>query len=406
MTTRELTLDEALAELLAALPSPSPLTTEEIELAAAARRVLARDLVATLDLPSFDNAAMDGYAARASDCHPASKLAIIGRAPAGHVFEGEVGAQQAVRILTGAPMPAGTDAIVIDEQAAVTEQVLTIGDTIASGSNVRRRGEHVRRGDAVLARGRRLRASDLGLAASLGASRLPVYRSLRVGLLSTGDELADPPSLLTVGGAYDGNRPFLRALLERSGFTAIDLGIAGDTAAALGSALRTAETQALDVVITSGGAAQGDADFVRRHGDLRFIPVNFRPGRGIVAGSLRASAGNLPLFGLPGNSVAAYTMFALLVRPLLGQLCGAGLERSPMFHLPLAAPARGRPGRVEWRRARWTHIDGQLCVEPMQHQGSAMLRTVSEADALIAIGPQERHDVGTLVPAIPVQLFE
>jgi len=406
MTTRELTLDEALAELQAGRPADPLLPCEDIALAAAAQRVLARDIVAGLDLPSFDNAAMDGYAVRASDCGTATTLSIVGRALAGHVFEGRLGPQQAVRILTGAPLPAGADAIIIDEQADVTDQVLTVGGTVAAGSNVRRRGEHVRRGDVVLSRGRRLRASDVGLAASLGVSQVPVYRRPRVGVLSTGDELADAPSPLASGGAYDGNRPFLRALLERGGFTAIDLGIAGDTAAALDAALRDAQTQALDVVMTSGGAAQGDADFVRRLGDLRFIAVNFRPGRGIVAGSLRTGTGTLPLFGLPGNAVAAYTMFVLLVRPLLGHLSGAGLERALMLELPIASAAQGRAGRIEWRRARWKHIDGQLCVEPLPQQGSAMLRTVSEADALIAIGPQEIYAAGALVVATLLHVCE
>ena len=401
---RELGVDDALAALQAGLLPIAE--SEEIALGLAAQRVLARDLVSPLDLPAFDNAAMDGYAVRAADTVASTQLALIGRALAGHAFNGKVEAQQAVRILTGAPLPKGADAVVINEDARLDGDNVAVEQPVTPGANVRRRGEHIRQGDTVLSRGRRLRASDLGLAASIGASTLTVVRRLRVGVLSTGDELTDAPAALSSSAAYDGNRPFLIALLQRSGCIAIDLGIAADTADALVASLSRAESERVDVVLTTGGAAQGDADFVRQHGEVRFIAVNFRPGRGIAAGTLRAGSSTIPLFGLPGNAVAAYVMYQLIVRPLIGWIAGAGVERPLMLALPLATSARCRPGRIEWRRARWRRIDGHLAVDLLKDQGSAMLRTVSEADALVAIGPLEHASAGTPVSVIALDAID
>lgn len=404
MTAREYGIDDALSELQADL---APLTElEEVEVGHAAHRILARDLVSPIDLPTFDGAAMDGYALRASDGTPTARLNIVGRALAGHAFGGTVDARQAVRILTGAPLPAGADAIAIDEEVSVEGSELRLARSVTAGANVRRRGEHVRQGDVILPRGRRLRASDIGLAASIGSARLHLVRRLRVGLLSTGDELTDAPVPLSASAAYDGNRPFLTALLRRSGYEVSDLGIAADTADALAASLARAAQQSVDIILTTGGAAQGDADFVRRHGNVRFIAVDFRPGRGVAVGSVRVEQRVFPLLGLPGNAVAAYVMYQLLVRPLLGWLAGAGLERPLTLQLPLGVAARVRPGRIEWRRARWRYVDSRVEVEPLIHQGSAMLRTVSEADALVAIGPLEHTEAGALVPVIPLEAID
>jgi molybdopterin molybdotransferase len=224
-------------------------------------------------------------------------------------------------------------------------------------------------------------------------------------VLSTGDELADAPADLPANGAYDGNRPLLRALASASGYEVLDLGISADDPAAFAHALSQATARGIDVLITTGGAAQGDADVVRHHGDVRFVALDFRPGRGIAVGALRSGAHNVALLGLPGNAVAAYIVYQLVVRPLLAWIAGAEAERPLTLSLPLASDARVRPSRIEWRRARLVRQDQTVVVELLKDQGSAMLRTVSEADALVAIGPESAR-AGNVVATIPLAVLD
>ena len=257
----------------------------------------------------------------------------------------------------------------------------------------------------MLHKGRRLRPQDLGLAASVGAASIEVMRRLKVGVLSTGDELADAPADLPASGAYDGNRPLLRALASASGYEVLDLGISADDPAAFAHALSQATARGIDVLITTGGAAQGDADVVRHHGDVRFIALDFRPGRGIAVGVLRNGAHSVALLGLPGNAVAAYIVYQLVARPLLAWIAGAEAEPPLTLSVPLAADARAKPGRIEWRRARLIRQNQTVAVELLKDQGSAMLRTVSEADALVAIGPESAR-AGNVVATIPLAVLD
>jgi molybdopterin molybdotransferase len=271
-----------------------------------------------------------------------------------------------------------------------------------AGLNIRPRGEHVRAGSAVLTRGRRLHSYDLGLAAAAGAAQVAVVRTLRVGVLSTGDELHDPPQAVTSAGQYDGNRPMLLALLRHAGFDSRDLGIVADRDEALAERLKSAAALHLDVVISTGGVALGDADIVRRFPALQFLPLALRPGRGLACGRLDVDGRGLWFFGLPGNSVAAYVMAQLVVVPLLGHLAGAVLQAPLTLQMPLAVDAHTRPGRVDWRRGRFVRRYGGIAVEPLPQQGSSMLRTLSEADALIAIGPAAHVHSGDPVDVIPL----
>lgn len=369
---------------------------------AALRRVLGADVIASLDLPPFDNAAMDGYAVRSADCAVPARLRVAGRALAGHPFAGHVLQGEAVRIMTGAALPIGADAVVAQEDVKVVGDHMDTGTAIAAGTHVRPRGQHLQSGALVLARGRRLRDYDLGLAAAAGAAELTVVRRLRVGVLSTGDELHDPPDRRGAGGQYDGNRPMLLAALASAGYMTVDLGIVADDADALADALGAAAGQQLDAVVSSGGVAQGDADIVRRFPGLEFVPLAFRPGRGVVFGRLSSGGHSLWLFGLPGNSIAAYVMFQIVVAPVLGLLGGTALESPVSLQLPLAIDAHTRAGQVDWRRGRFVRRYGGLAVEPMAQQGSFMLRTLSEADVLIAIGPQAEVHAGEPVDVIPL----
>ncbi len=405
MPANELTLAEALEELVRWLP---PIRgAETIDVRAAGSRVLGEDVASTVALPAFDNSAMDGYALRFADLRPGHWLHEIGRAYAGHPFAGRVDTGTCVRIMTGAPLPDGADTVAILEDVAVEGGTIRVERPPQQGANIRRQGEHAAAGDVVLRAGRHLNPADLGLAAAVGTARLRVRRRLRVGVVSTGDELADPPGELQAAGSFDANRPLLVASLDRLGFEAHDLGICGDAPPAFAAVLHRAGELRLDAVVASGGAAQGDADVVRAAAGVRFVPLNIRPGRGIAAASIDSSGAPVALLGLPGNAVAAYVVFHLLVRPLLLHLAG-GQPRLPLHvPLPLAGEVRLRGGRIEYRRARFVRDpSGRLQVQPLREQGSAMLRTVTEADALVALGPREAYADGDLVETVPLALLD
>ena len=405
MSATELTLAQALEQLLRSLPAVEQ--AETIDPRDAGGRILAVDVVSTVDLPAFDNSAMDGYALRFADLQPGHWLHEIGRAYAGHPFAGRVETGTCVRIMTGAPLPNGADTVAMLEDVTGEGGTVRVERTPAQGANIRRRGEHIARGAVALRAGRHLRAADVGLAAAVGAAQLTVRRRLRVGVVSTGDELADPPATLQEAASFDANRPLLRTSLDRLGFESHDLGICRDTPKAFAAALEQARRLRLDALLASGGAAQGDADIVRTTAGVRFIPLNIRPGRGVAFARFDDGSAPMTLLGLPGNAVAAYVMFHLLARPLLLHL--AGSEASVPLHmpLPLAGAVRLRGGRIDYRRARFVRdASGRLQVQPLRDQGSAMLRTVTEADALVALGPREAYADGDLVDTVPLALLD
>ncbi len=303
--------------------------------------------------------------------------------------------------MTGAGMPSGADTVVMLEHVAVSEAGIKVTTATAPGANVRRRGEHISTGATVLALGAHLRPVDVGLATAVGASELPVFRRLRVGVLSTGDELADPPAPLSQCGGYDANRPFLLGGLAQLGFDAVDLGICADRADDFERAAHDAVRSRLDVLLTSGGAALGDADIVRMAGGVTFVPLNIRPGRGIALAVLGTAAHRTLLLGLPGNAVAAFLMFHLVARPVIMRLAGASPRRAPRLRLPLARPLTHRGSGIDYQRAHLVlNADTRLAVLPLAAQGPAMLQTITEADALIAIGPQAHYDAGDEVETL------
>jgi molybdopterin molybdotransferase len=362
-------------------------------------RVLARDLVCGIDLPGFDNAAMDGYAVRAADCAAPARLRVVGQALAGHPSDARVEAGTAVRIMTGAPLPAGADAVAMLEDTATDGPYVQVHVALATGTNVRPRGEQLRAGDMAVPAGTLLGAAHLGLATAIGAATVEVFRPLRVGIASTGDELLDPPAALTGAASFDANRPLLVRACTVAGFDVLDLGICRDDARAFAQLIDRCRRARLDALVVSGGSALGDADVVRQAEAVRFFALNIRPGRGITFGGFDA----LTLFGLPGNAVAAFVMFHLLVLPALRLLSGAEARVPAHLPLPLAAEVRAKPGRVDYRRARFVLTPaGSIAVEPLALQGSAMLRTITEAAALIAVGPQPLYRVGEPIPTVPL----
>ena len=397
----ELTIEQAIERLcdgLAQIEGESAMP-----LGQAPGTVLSCNLIAAIDLPAFDNSAMDGYALRHTDLAAGTPLREVGRSYAGHRHDAAVAPGTCVRIMTGAPMPPGADTVVVLEDVEVRDGAVTVGTAPPAGANIRRRGEHIARGDVVLRAGKLLTGADVALAASIGIDTLPVRRRLRVGVLSTGDELVDPPLPLTAAGSYDANRPLLSAACSRLGFHALDLGISKDCGTDFSAALDRAFEARFDALVISGGAAQGDADVVRQAGGVQFAPLNLRPGRGVAFARLQRREQRLLLLGLPGNVVAAYVMFQLVARPVLIHLAGARARPLPRLRAPLAAPTTVRGGRIDYRRG-CIGPDGR--VELLKDQGSAMLRTVVDADCLVELGPAERYAAGDLVRVLPLGLFD
>jgi molybdopterin molybdotransferase len=393
-------------------------TAERVALRASLNRVLADDVVSPIDVPSHDNAAMDGYAfdgailADPARGTAALELEVIGQALAGHPFTGRMAPHQCVRIMTGAPIPAGCDTVIAQEQTARTDERIAFdAGCIARGTNCRRAGEDLARGRAALKAGRIVRAADVGLLASLGVAEVSVYRRLRVAFFSTGDELRSLGEPLDPGCVYDSNRYTLGAMLARLNVEALDLGIVRDEPAALEAAFRSAAHSA-DVVLSSGGVSVGDADFTRRMfetlGDVGFWQLAMRPGRPLAFGRLWPTCRDdnvrpALFFGLPGNPVAVMVTFYQFVREALLAMSGAIVEAPLQFRAISSAPIKKRPGRTEYQRGIAARApDGTWTVAPTRSQGSGVLSSMSEANCLIVL-EHEQSDVaaGTPVEIVP-----
>jgi molybdopterin molybdotransferase len=395
-----------------AMPRAGESRTERVNLFDALGRVLAEDVISPIDVPAFDNSAMDGYAfsgaalANGADVD----LNVAGTAFAGRPFTDAPRADQCVRIMTGALMPPGCDTVI--PQELVTRD----GDTICfpsgalrAGQNRRLSGEDLARGKPALRAGRVVRASDLGLLASLGIAEVAVNRPLTVAFFSTGDELRSVGETLTPGSLYDSNRYTLFAMLKRLGVETVDLGIVRDDRTSLETALREA-TQRADVVITSGGVSVGDADFTRELmstlGDIAFWKIAMRPGRPLAFGRLwsgpRAGTGESALFfGLPGNPVAVMATFYFIVREALLAMSGAQHQPLTVMKATCAAPMKKRAGRTEFQRGIATRdADGRWSVVTTGPQGSGVLSSMSNANCFIVL----EHARGDTTPGDEVEI--
>ena len=385
--------------------------TEHVAVRAALGRVLAQDILSPIDVPAHDNSAMDGYALRGADLAPQGEttLRIAGRGLAGHAYAGEVPPGSALRIMTGAVMPAACDTVVPQEFCRVQDDTVVIPPgLVRPGDNRRLRGEDLTLGKTALPAGRILRPADLGLAASLGMAELPVRRRLRVAFFSSGDELRSVGQPLDPGCVYDSNRYTLWGMLERLGCESIDLGVVQDSPEAIAAALRTA-TECADVVITSGGVSVGEADYLRSTlasmGDVVFWRIAMRPGRPLAFGQLHAGAHSAWLFGLPGNPVAVMVTFYAFVRPALLHCMGASPQPQPLLRAISAQTLRKKPGRTEYQRGLLSPLpDGSWQVSAIGNQGSGVLRSMSQAHGLIVL----HHDQATVQAGEPVDvlLFE
>jgi molybdopterin molybdotransferase len=384
--------------------------TEHVPLHSAMGLVLAADLISPIDVPPHDNSAMDGYAfdgALLTDGE-ALVLPVVATVYAGVPFAAGVPPGACVRIMTGAMMPAGLDTVVPQELVQVEGSRVTVpAGVIRRGENRRLRGEDLTLGRPALSAGRVLRPADVGLAASLGFTGLEVRRRLRVALFSTGDELRAPGERLDAGAIYDSNRFSLQSALQRLGCEVIDLGLVRDDPAALQATFEEAVARA-DAVLTSGGVSVGDADYTRqmlaRMGEVAFWKVAMRPGRPFAFGPLHAPGSERTawLFALPGNPVAALVTFYAFVREALGRLAGARADAPPVLQARSVATIRKRPGRTEFQRAIVSRgADGVPEVRLTGSQGAGILRSLSEANALVVLG----HEQGSVAAGEPVDVW-
>ena len=381
--------------------------SEQAPLAAARGRVIATDVIAPLDLPPFDNSAVDGYAVRHRDldADAETRLAVAGRLTAGSsAGAAPLGTGEAIRIFTGAPMPSGADTVFMQEDVRVDGDRVVVPAGLKPGANRRLAGEDVRQGAVVLPAGRRLSAQDVALAAAIGLTRLPVRRRVRVALFSTGDEIVEPGAPRPAAALYDANRYLLAGMLDRLGAAVTDLGILKDDPAALSAAIRAAARDH-DLVLTSGGVSTGEADHVRDAveavGRLVFWRVAIKPGRPVAMGVIPGSSpgSGAAFVGLPGNPVASFVTFARVVRPLLLRIAGAQPE--PLVALPvkLAFAYRKKKGRREYVRVA-LRPRGDGSIEAVKHpqEGAGVITSLTETDGLAEL----TEDATTVEPGSTV----
>ncbi|MDU6438782.1 MAG: molybdopterin molybdotransferase MoeA [Pantoea sp.] len=388
-----ISLEEAQAKMLAQL---QPLRDRvSVPLADAAGRITALPVTSPIDVPPFDNSAMDGYAVRLADIQSDRPLKIAGKAFAGAPFDGDWPAGSAVRIMTGAPVPPGCEAVVMQEETREVEGGIVINAPVRAGQNIRLIGEDIRRSQPVLAAGVRLGAAELPLLASLGLAEVSVLRKLRVAVFSTGDELQPVGQPLAPGQIYDTNRFAVSLMLRKLGCEVIDLGIIKDDPQALRHAFAEADRQA-DVVISTGGVSVGEADFTKAMldelGVITFWKLAIKPGKPFAFGRLASSW----FCGLPGNPVSAAVTFYQLVQPLLAALTGQ--RESPLpprLRARAASRLKKSPGRLDFQRGIMRRgADGELEVHSTGHQGSHVFSSFAAANCFIVL----ERDRGAVEP--------
>jgi molybdopterin molybdotransferase len=380
---------------------------DQVALQGADGRVLADDVIAGVDLPPFDNAAVDGYAVRLADLEGSPVLPVDGRLAAGEPVARPLADATARRIFTGAALPPGADTIFMQEDVRLDDRGrVHFPPGLRRGANTRPRGEDIAIGACALRRGQRLRPQDLALAAALGLRALPVRRPIRLALFSTGNELVEPGLLAGPTQRYDSNRVLLAALAARAGAHVTDLGILPDRRDTIAAALLEAARDN-DLILTSGGVSTGEEDHVRAavevNGSLVFWRLAIKPGRpvamGIVAG--------VPFVGLPGNPAAAFITFVHVARPMIAALAGAAVEAPPSLRARAAFSYRKKAGRREYVRVR---IESGRDGEPAAHkhgvEGAGILTSLTETSGLAEL-PESVTNVapGDSVNYLPYELL-
>lgn len=397
-----LSADEALSFLLARVRPANE--TEQIATADALGRVLAERLSSVVNVPPLDNSAMDGYAVRIADLINAStRLRVTQRIPAGTVGQ-PLEAGQAARIFTGAPVPAGCDAVVMQEYCGVEGDTVTVRKPPKIGENIRRSGEDIAAGAEILPAGIRLRPQEMGLAASVGIATLRVYRKLKVATFFTGDEIVMPGEPLKPGQIYNSNRFVMTGLLQALGCEVVDLGIVPDDFAATVKVLEAAAAGA-DLIITSGGVSVGEEDHVKAAveavGKLDLWKIAIKPGKPLAFGEV-GDVRKVPFIGLPGNPVSAFVTFCLFVRPFILRSQGIATTAPQAFSLKADFDWLKPDKRREFLRARLhTTENGEVGVQLYPNQGSGVLTSTAWADGLVEVPEGSPIHRGKTVKFLP-----
>ena len=388
-----ISVDEATARIL---ESGSPVEQSEvIGIEEALGRVLAEDVCSTINVPGYDNSAMDGYAVRSADCvEVGARLTVTQRIPAGQTGS-QVDAATAARIFTGAPIPPGADAVVMQEHCDVDNDQVIITKLVKASQHIRRAGEDILQGNVILKVGHRLRPQELGLLASVGLAEVSVKRKLKVATFFTGDEIVEPGNELGEGQIYNSNKYVVKGLLQTTDCEIIDLGIVPDTLEATLEVLKKASLDA-DLVVTSGGVSVGEEDYVRialeQLGELKMWRIAMKPGKPVAYGKV----GDAIFMGLPGNPVATFVTFLIFVKPLILKL--QGVEKClPVKMTVIAGFEWPSLKRQEYLRVRLIESEKGLLATLYPHQGSGVLNSTCWADGLVEVATGKEIKKGDLV---------
>ncbi|NAW56476.1 MULTISPECIES: molybdopterin molybdotransferase MoeA [unclassified Vibrio] len=395
-------IEEAMEKMLSRIKPIQ--TTLHLPLAQALGYVLAEDILSPIHVPPFDNSAMDGYAIRIADLKNNDTLPLVGKSFAGQPFEGEWPQNTCVRIMTGAKIPSGCDAVIMQENTEATENGIRFMQAdVQSQANIRPTGDDIRQGDIVLAQGARLTPRDIPMIASLGVSKVTVYRKPKVAFFSTGDELKPLGETLESGQIYDSNRYGIKPLIENFGCEAVDLGIIPDCPETLKATFEKAQSLA-DVVVTSGGVSVGEADYTKdileQLGEIGFWKLAIKPGKPFAFGKLSTAW----FCGLPGNPVSAMLTMYVLVQPLLAKL-GGHTQWQPPQSIPAITKTtfKKAPGRTDYQRGVYRLENGQFVVETTGNQSSGAFRSMSLANCFVVLERERgRVEAGE---AVQIQLF-
>lgn len=397
-----ISLEQALEKLLSQTQAIT--CSETIPLTDSAQRITATDIISSINVPPFDNSAMDGYGLRFNEWDGKTPMPVAGKSFAGQPMQGELPQGSCVRIMTGAPIPLGVDTVIMQEETEETAQGILFTGTVNKGTNIRRAGEDIAQGSSVIPAGTLLSTAQLPLIASLGISTVDVYRRLKVAVFSTGDELQAVGLPLKEGQIYDTNRFTVRLMLEKLNCDIVDLGVIPDSPEKLKQTFIEADKQA-DLVISSGGVSVGEADYTKQIldelGQIGFWKLAIKPGKPFAFGKLSSAW----FCGLPGNPVSAALTFYQLVQPLIARLAGHSQWKAPVrFKVPVTTPLKKSPGRLDFQRGILSvDANGQLQVATTGHQGSHVFSSFSQANCFIVL-ERERGRVAA-GEAVDVEMF-
>jgi molybdopterin molybdotransferase len=402
MSSKWLSLEEALAKALNA--APPIVETEDVSLFEANSRVLAQDAIATLDVPPWDNSAMDGFAVNSSDVEGGTALNIQGVITAGMEAATPLAPYSAFKIMTGAPVPPNADAVVMIENTATDGDCVEIQQLPKSGENIRRKANDIAVNDVLIKQGTKLKAEHLMLLSSQGTSTVKVFRKLKVGVVATGSELAEPGQERLATQIFESNRVGLSSILHNENVEIIDFGIVEDNEASL-RALFTKASDSVDVMVSSGGVSVGDADYVKdiisELGNIDFWKIAVKPGKPFALGSIN----NTLFCGLPGNPVSSFVTAKLLVVPIIKKMQGQTGNAEPLFvNAKITRNIKRRAGRRDFQRATMTKDDsGEWHVTPFKTQSSGVMTSITAANCLMVIHESiSTLSEGDIVPVMPL----